>query len=308
MKSTGIVVLFLDGVGLGVDDPAINPLAAAHMPVLAQLLGNARLLAVTGAVRTPQASLVPTDAMLGVPGRPQSATGQAALLTGVNAPVLLGEHYGPRPNRRLRELLEGETMFSRVLEAGGQVCFANAYPAGYFAAVARGKRLHGAIPYAIQAAGLPLRTADDLAAGRALSVDLSNAGWRNGLGYADMPLRSPAQAGSILANLSEQHELVFFDEWITDMLGHRGDLDAAVNLLEDIDLFLGALLQDLDLSRRTVIITSDHGNMEDCGRRHHTKNLVPTILIGAAHNQLADLIGSLVDITPALLEALDISQ
>ena len=154
----------------------------------------------------------------------------------------------------------------------------------------------------MEAAGLPLRTADDLAAGRALSVDLTNVGWRNGLGYADMPLRSPVQAGNILAILSEQNDLVFFDEWITDMLGHRGDLEGAVNLLEDIDLFLGALLQGLDLSRRTVIITSDHGNLEDCGQRQHTQNPVPTVVIGAAHDQVADRISSLVDIMPALMQ------
>ena len=146
--------------------------------------------------------MMPTDASLGVRGRPQSATGQTALLTGLNAPQLLGEHYGPRPNAQLREMLEGDTLFSRALAAGRRVAFVNAYPAPYFEAVARGKRLHGAIPHAAQAAGLPLRTAEDLAAGRALSVDLTNAAWRSGMGYDEMPIWTPAEAGAVLARLA----------------------------------------------------------------------------------------------------------
>ncbi len=299
-----VVVVFLDGVGLGSDDPQVNPLAAAHLPVLSGLLDGARLTANTGRVATGVASLAPTDAGLGVPGRPQSATGQTALLTGLNAPQLLGGHYGPRPNAQLRRLLQGETLFTRALAAGRRVAFANAYPAAYFAAVARGKRLHGTIPYAVDAAGLPLRTADDLVAGRALSVDLTNAAWRNGLGYPDMPLLTPAEAGGVLARLAAEHDLVFFDNWATDMVGHQADFAAAVQLLEQCDAFLGGLLAALDLRQTLVAITSDHGNIEDSTQRNHTTYAVPTLLIGAGHRAAANRIADLTDVLPSLLHAL----
>lgn len=301
---TRAVVLFLDGVGLGVDDPAVNPLAAAHMPVLARLLGGARLLAGNGPVQTAEASMVPTDASLGMPGRPQSATGQTALLTGLNASQLIGEHYGPRPNAALRQILEGETLFTRSLAASRSVAFANAFPAGYFSAVARGKRLHGAIPHAVQAAGLPLRTADDLAAGRALSVDLTNAAWRNGLGYPDMPLLTTVQAGGVMASLSRHYDLAFFDNWATDVAGHEGNVTAGVRLLEEIDAFLGGLLAGVDLDQTLVAIISDHGNLEDCTQRKHTENLVPTVLIGAGHRVAAANIRDLTNVTPALLDVM----
>lgn len=301
---TRVVVLFLDGVGLGDDDRAVNPLARASMPALTGALGGARLLATSGRVQTSRASLVPTDALLGVEGRPQSATGQAAILTGLNAPALLGEHYGPRPDHRLRQLLEGDTLFSRVLAAGGTACFANAYPVGYFAAIERGKRLHGAIPYAAQAAGLPLRTAEDLLHGRALSVDLTNAGWRNGLGYLDMPMRTPQEAGQLAAELACRHDLLYFDQWLPDMLGHRGDLEAAVTLFEQLDSFLGALLDALNLDETLVVLISDHGNVEDCSQRRHTYNPVPTVLIGTGHASLAASIQDLTDLAPALVSLL----
>ncbi|MEA3334508.1 MAG: metalloenzyme domain-containing protein [Chloroflexota bacterium] len=301
---TRVVFLFLDGVGLGDDDQGINPLAAAVTPALDSLLGGKKLVASSGAIVASQASMMPTDAAMGVPGRPQSASGQAALLTGVNAPVLIGEHYGPRPEKQLRQLLEGETLFTQVLKAGGTAAFVNAYPSGYFEAVERGRRLHGAIPYAADAAGLELATSKDLMAGRALSVDFTNAGWRDSLGYDRMPLRTPAEAGQILARLSADHDLVFFDQWLTDILGHRRDLAGATTLFEQFDSFLGGLLEAIDGAQTLVVISSDHGNVEDCSRKRHTENLVPTVLVGPGHARLSREITDLTNIAPLLLSQL----
>lgn len=296
-----VVVIFLDGVGLGSDDPAVNPLAAAEIPVLRDLLGGARPLLSAGRGGGPRASLVPTDATLGVPGKPQSASGQATLVTGFNVPSMIGEHYGPRPSGQIREILEGDTLFSRALAQGCSVAFANAYPQGYFDAVQRGKRLHGAIPHAVQAAGIRLRTGDDLRTEQALSVDLTNAGWRNGLGYSDMPQWTASHAGRVLGELAGAHDLTFFDNWATDVVGHHNDMAEALRLLADLDEFIGGLLATVDLTRTLVVITSDHGNLEDTTVRGHTFNPVATVVIGAGQQAVANKIHSLADIAPALL-------
>lgn len=301
---TQVVVLFLDGVGLGSDDPAVNPLAAAEIPVLIELLDGARPLQSVGRVSGSQASLVPTDATLGMAGKPQSASGQAALVTGLNVPQMIGGHYGPRPNKQIRAILEGTTLFSQALAGGASVAFANAYPQGYFDAVQRGKRLHGAIPHAVQAAGIRLRTADDLRARQALSVDLTNAGWRNGLGYANIPLWTAQEAGGLLGDLAVGHDLTFFDNWATDMVGHHNDMAEALHLLADLDQFLAGLLATVDLDETLIIITSDHGNLEDTNVRGHTLNPVATVVIGAGQQAVAEQISSLTDITPALLAIL----
>jgi len=303
---THVVVLFLDGVGLGDNDPQVNPLAAARLPVLTGVLGGRRLVASSGRIDAAGATMVPTDAGLGMPGRPQSATGQTALLTGRNAPLLIGGHFGPRPNADLRAMLEGPTLFTRVLAEGRSAAFVNAYPQGYFDAVARGKRLHGAIPHAAQAAGLRLRTAEDLLAGQALSVDLTNAGWR-GMGYPSMPLWTPAEAGRVLARLSASHDLVFFDNWATDVAGHGGGLDASVQILNEIDAFLGGLLAVVELEQTLVAIISDHGNIEDIRARGHTENLAPTVLIGAGHARAADAISDLTHVMGTLLAVLRVT-
>ena len=301
---TQVVVLFLDGVGLGSDDPAVNPLAAAEIPVLIELLDGARPLQSVGRVSGSQASLVPTDATLGMAGKPQSASGQATLVTGLNVPQMIGGHYGPRPNKQIRAILEGTTLFSQAMAGGASVAFANAYPQGYFDAVQRGKRLHGAIPHAVQAAGIRLRTADDLRARQALSVDLTNAGWRNGLGYANIPLWTAQEAGGLLGDLAVGHDLTFFDNWATDMVGHHNDMAEALHLLADLDQFLAGLLATVDLDETLIIITSDHGNLEDTSVRGHTLNPVATVVIGAGQQAVAEQISSLTDITPALLAIL----
>src|SRR5258707_2586569 len=93
-----VLFIFLDGVGLGVDDPEINPFARLEMPFLQSLLGGRKLLAASAPYVGKRATLLALDAGMGVKGLPQSATGQAVLLTGINIPAEIGEHYGPKPN------------------------------------------------------------------------------------------------------------------------------------------------------------------------------------------------------------------
>ena len=81
-----ILTLFLDGIGLGENDPEKNPFAVADMPTIHALTNGKRWLADTGRQESDRAIFIPTDACLGVEGRPQSGTGQATILTGLNVP------------------------------------------------------------------------------------------------------------------------------------------------------------------------------------------------------------------------------
>ncbi|MCB0047423.1 MAG: alkaline phosphatase family protein [Caldilineaceae bacterium] len=300
-----VICLFLDGVGLGADDPAINPLAVpAALPALRSLLDDRAPVLSTGRLSAERAELIPTDAGLGVPGRPQSATGQAALLTGINAPRRLGEHYGPRPDARVRAVLDEGSIFRTLRDAGRPAYFCNAYPAGYFAAVERGKRLLSAVPYAATAGGQALPDADDLRAGRALAADFTAQGWVDQLGYTDVPVLSPAAAGRDLWRIAQPYDFVFFEHWMTDVLGHRGQLEAAVQDLAVFDGFLAGLLAAADLSRTLIIVTSDHGNVEDCSHGKHTENPALTVLLGAERKQFARQIRDLTDFVPVILDYL----
>lgn len=299
-----VLFLFLDGVGLGENDPAINPLARDQYPTLRRLLDGRRAVRETGRLSTAEAELAPTDAQLGVAGRPQSATGQATILTGLNAAQRVGEHYGPRPDARVRAVVDEGNLFRRLQGLGYSTFFCNAYPHGYFEAVNRGKRLLSVVPYAATSAGQTLCTYEDLVAGRALAADFTNAGWVSHLGYTDVPVYAPAEAGAKLWELAQPHHFVFFEHWHTDLLGHQRELAQAVEVLATFDGFLGGLIEAIDPASTLVIVSSDHGNVEDCSDRRHTTNPVLTLILGAERQAVAAQVHSLTDFAPAIVRFL----
>jgi 2,3-bisphosphoglycerate-independent phosphoglycerate mutase len=305
-----LLFLFLDGVGLGVDDPGINPLARAEMPNMVALLGGRRLAASGAPLEGERASLVALDACLGVEGLPQSATGQAVLLTGRNIPAELGYHYGPKPNPAVAELLRNGSLFSSVQAAGQQAAFLNAYPPAYFAAIQSGRRLYSAIPLAVTSAGIPLRSPEDLYAGRAVSADFTGQGWRDRLGFADAPVLTSRMAGARLAELARGHDFSFFEYWPSDYAGHGQDMEAACQLLETFDTVLGGLLAEWEDAEGLIVVTSDHGNLEDLSVRGHTANKVPLLLIGAtaARRRFVKGASDLTHVAPRILRALGIAK
>ena len=298
-----LLFLFLDGVGLGTNNPETNPLARAQMPTLRTLLGEKTLIASTAPYRGEYATLLALDATLGVEGRPQSATGQATLLTGLNIPAEIGYHYGPKPNKDVREYLKSrENIFSWLRANNKTAALLNAYPNGYFKGINSGKRLYSAIPLTVTQAGYPLFTAEDLYAGRALSADFTGDGWRKMLKDENAPLFSAQDAGKKLAELTTLYNFSFFEYWASDYAGHKQDMDWAIKQLEAFNGVLTGLLETMPKDL-LILITSDHGNMEDLSTRKHTEVDVPCLLIGAEDTRkkfIGKGIKDLADITPAI--------
>jgi 2,3-bisphosphoglycerate-independent phosphoglycerate mutase len=298
-----ILFLFLDGVGLGADDPAINPLVAASMPNLRDLLNGRSLTTTAAPFESENASLLALDATLGVNGLPQSATGQAVLLTGINIPKEIGYHYGPKPNPEVAAYLNnGKSIFSWLHAKDKTAALLNAYPPRYFHGIDSGRRLYSSIPLALTNAGFPLFTRDDLYSARALSADFTGEGWHSFLGFTDAPILTPEAAGRKTAELAAQYDLSFFEYWATDHAGHKQDRPAACSLLETFDRVLGALLDEWENGRGLILITSDHGNLEDLSTRRHTEATVPCILIGSqsARNEFTNGLTDLTGIAPAI--------
>lgn len=202
-------------------------------------------------------------------------------------------HYGPWPGPTLKRVLDEGTVFSEVLGAGGKVTFANAFPPGYFTALASGKQRVNVPVYAAQAAGISLRTSADYDAGRAISADLDG-------GYLGTP-EPLTEAGARLARLAGEADLTFFDFWLSDTAGHRWTFAEAVALVERLDGFLAGLVPAL--GGVTLLVTSDHGNLEDKATRSHTRNPVPLLALGPQADYFAAA-ESLLDVAPALRRAL----
>ncbi|HUI89782.1 MAG TPA: hypothetical protein VLX61_13780 [Anaerolineales bacterium] len=276
-----VLFIFLDGVGLGADNPNINPFARMEMPFLQGLLGGKKLLANSAPYVGERATLLPIDAALGVHGLPQSATGQAVLLTGINVAKEIGEHYGPKPNPAVARYLLNGNLFSQAVKRRKTAALLNAYPPRYFEGVDSGKRLYSAIPMAVTSAGLRLLDKADYYAGRALSADFTGSGWRGMLGYPDAPVYEPRDAGRKLADLANQYDFALFEYWASDYAGHKQDMNWGCEQLKTFDEVLRGLCDQWHDNAGLILITSDHGNMEDLSTRRHTDAKVPGLLIGS---------------------------
>jgi len=303
-----ILFIFLDGVGLGDDNPQINPFAAAQTPNLQGLLGGQQLLAKTAPYEGESASLLALDACLGVEGLPQSATGQAALLTGVNVPAAIGYHYGPKPNPPVAKFLKNGNLFVKLKNHKKRAALLSAYPPRYFEAIESGLRMYSAIPLAVTSAGIALKTSQDLAAGEALAADFTGQGWHEHLGMSELPVLTPRQAGERLGVIAQNYDLAFFEFWLTDYAGHRQRMNDALDLLGNFDQVIGGLVEKWDPVEGLILLTSDHGNLEDLSTRRHTTNPVPALLIGSQKNRrdFSVNLKNLADVTPTILRGLSI--
>lgn len=299
-----LLFIFLDGIGLGRNDPATNPLARAKMPNLNAILEGGALLAGSAPFAGAQATLLAVDPAVGVEGLPQSATGQAMLLTGVNVSAEIGYHYGPKPNSEVAAHLKNGTLFSRFVRAGKKTALLNAYPPRYFDGIDTGKRIYSSIPMAVTNAGIDLFKQEDLFAGRALSADFTGEGWRDMLGIPETPVLSPHQAGRKLASLARGFDFSLFEYWASDYAGHKQQMDTALRLMETFDEVLGGLMEAMD-DELLVLVTSDHGNMEDMSTRRHTDANVPALVIGdkTAREEFTSGMTDITHIAPAVLRA-----
>ncbi|MCD7770394.1 MAG: 2,3-bisphosphoglycerate-independent phosphoglycerate mutase [Oscillospiraceae bacterium] len=97
-----------------------------------------------------------------------------------------------------------------------------------------------------------------------------------------------------------------------DMVGHTGDLNAAVKAVETVDTCVGRVQAAVEQAGGVLLVTADHGNA-DCmrlpdGTPHtaHTTNPVPLILVGVGDVSLKP--GRLADIAPTMLALMDIEQ
>jgi 2,3-bisphosphoglycerate-independent phosphoglycerate mutase len=325
-----ILLLFVDGVGLGDDDAAINPFMSAALPALHGVLGVRAITRGATPRHAADASLVGVDATLGFDGTPQSGTGQAALLTGLNAVAIHGGHFGPWVPARLRPLVSTESVLAVAQAAGHTVAFANAYPEEVLqlmtdnggsrpsdaaaavpsdapdARTGRRRRapafLRAGPPVAAFGAGLLTRHTAALEVGDAVASEITNEGWRERLARSTVPVIDAARAGRNLSRIANRYDLTMFAHYATDYAGHTRDLDKAVIALERFDSFMGGVLAGIDRDA-LIFVVADHGNIEDV-RTGHTRNPALGLVIGNGHALSARRLHSLMDVTPAILDLL----
>jgi 2,3-bisphosphoglycerate-independent phosphoglycerate mutase len=295
-----VILLFLDGVGIGKKDVNINPFFHARMPTLTKLCGGELPHMPFKNKSTNQAEVIAINATLGVAGLPQSGTSQTAIFTGVNGAKKFGRHFGPHPPSVLRQDIAEKNIFHQLKALDKSVVFANAFPQRFFDYTKSGARRLTVTTLSCQLSGIPLLTVRDLQRDEGISPDFIRTQWPE-LDHPEIKPILPRTAGRHLAHIVAQHDFTLFEYWLTDHAGHSQKMAFAVEVLERFDEFLSGFLDLFDYSNTLLMIVSDHGNIEDLSTKSHTRNRVPCILVGKQCHQLVHRIKSLTHITPAII-------
>lgn len=278
-----IAFLFIDGVGLK-PPAADNPVNPEVCPALCRLL---------------QRHCVPIDANLGVDGLPQSATGQTAMFTGVNASQHMGRHCEGFPGPELRDLIRMDNLFLQLKAKGKKVKFADAFLVES-ADELESRRFKSVTTIMALTTPETISTISDLADDDAVLQDLTRTTIRDR--YPDIPDIDPEDAARHLFDIIRAHDFTLFEYFQTDAAGHTMDYERACSVLKEYDAFLSTLIRYTQAAGITLLITSDHGNIESMNERGHTRNPVPFIAFGPKEAEIRSRMKSLTDVTPVILD------
>lgn len=112
----------------------------------------------------------------------------------------------------------------------------------------------------------------------------------------------------LVGAIRDRYDLIVVNFANPDMVGHTGDLAAAIKACEAVDRGLGAALKALEEVGGSIIVTADHGNCETMidpatGGPHtaHTLNPVPVIVVGGPEGATLED-GRLADLAPTVLD------
>ena len=277
-----MLFIFVDGVGLrpASEDNPVNPEVC---PTLCRLIAE---------------HSVAIDACLDMEGLPQSATGQASMFTGVNAAQFMGRHCEGFPGPSLRKLLGEDNIFMALTRKGVRCRFADAYMVDSVDELAA-RRFKSVTTVMALTHPETISTQEDLRDKLALTHDITGEVLVK-KGHAVKPI-TPLKAAEHLLQITRTYDFTLFEIFQTDFAGHSSNYEEACTILRTFDQFLDAVEKLCLPAGILLVITSDHGNIEDMGVRGHTRNPVPLIAVGPEAEAFLAHARSLTDITPRII-------
>ena len=112
---------------------------------------------------------------------------------------------------------------------------------------------------------------------------------------------------------SKKYDTIILNYANPDMVGHTGNLEAAIKAIETIDSCVKRVVDAVEEQEGVILITADHGNAEQMidyktGEPHtaHTTNLVPLVLVGIKDVKLKE--GKLADLAPTMLDIIGLEK
>jgi 2,3-bisphosphoglycerate-independent phosphoglycerate mutase len=296
-----ILMVFLDGVGIGKKDESNNPFFKYGFKAFENIFKNIPSLK-NQSLTNGTHFLFPTDAILGVEGLPQSGTGQASLFCGFNAPKFVGKHFGPYPYSTTIPILQKESILVYFKEKYKSSYFANAYPKAFFDYINSGRSRLSVTTLTCKLTGIRLNHVTDVRTGRALTAELTNERWNQRLGYK-LKVIKPKTAARRLLRIAKKYKFTLYEYYLSDHLGHLRLANEFEKLFAEMDEFLFTLLNEVDSQQMTLLICSDHGNLEDLSIKTHTRNPALTITAGKAAKAITESVKDITQVKEAIIKS-----
>lgn len=295
-----VIFLFIDGVGLGKAGDA-NPFSQSMYRGFSAMAGDQQFTEQAIELTETNHLFKFVDARLGVEGLPQSGTGQTTLFTGQNAPKEIGKHFGPFPHSGIKPFLREQSLFIKAKKQGHSCNFINGYPDIFFKKAQKRNRW-SCTTLMTKSANISLNTTQEVKEEKALTAELTQRAWQKHLNI-DVPEITPEHAADRLLEQSEEYDLLLHEYYLTDKAGHSQELDRAAKFLNTYDRFLWHLIRNKS-RETTIVLSSDHGNVENLSIKTHTLNAVPLFVYGPGARNFTDA-QRISDITPGILDTLN---
>ncbi len=301
-----IFYVFLDGIGYGGNSRDTNPFARYSRSIFQPLGGIAP--------SEFRIHYLETDANMGVPGLPQSATGQTALWTGFLAPKILGRHLSGFPSFTLKKIISKHSMVKVLNQNGVTTDLLNCYTPAFYKRLGEYPKQISASTLVQMASDRPLKSLDDLRNGKGLYMDITHEFLKkinfDNIDEDDpiLTFRDPYKLGYSIPTLFKSYGVCLYEYFLTDKIGHDQNWLMAEKAIGDLENFLTGFLDGMNPDIDTLIVTSDHGNLEDLTSSTHTMNPVPTLIAGKWKQELKEKINQLADIPPAIYQVLNLKD
>jgi hypothetical protein len=295
-----VLIIFIDGVGIGKDDKEFNPFFKYGFNTFEKIFGAVPSLE-NPVLEKKEKYLFPVDANLGVEGLPQSGTGQVSIFCGINAAKFVGKHYGPFPYSTTIPIIAEQNIFKYYKDIDKKAYFANAYPKLFFDYIKSGKSRLSTTSLSCKLTGIRLNEVSDVRQGKALTAEITNERWNTKLNYK-LKVITPRTAAKKLLRIASQNHFTLYEFFLTDHLGHGRIKDEFDKIYQNLDEFLFTIIIELNTNELTLIICSDHGNFEDLSVKTHTNNPALTISAGKNAKELFLSIKDLTDIKKSIIK------
>lgn len=298
-----VMMIFVDGLGVGKNNPEINPLVRFKLDFFSEFFGKFPTLK-NSRIENKYFTIRPINATMGVEGLPQSGTGQTAIFCGFNASKFIGKHFGPYPYSTLKPIIQQKNIFIELEKRNLKTYFSNAYPQKFFDYLNNGRRTLSVTTFSYLSANKKLNDVNALLNQKAITAEIRNDIWNTKLGY-QLPLIEPQKAGKIFYEISQDYHFNLFEYFLTDYAGHSRDFDYAYDVLIRLDGFLEGIISQMNFSKDLLILVSDHGNLEDLSVKGHTRNPAVGIFVGRKHKEFAEKIKVLYQIKNKIIDYLE---